>query len=358
MYCYFTFLRSSRFYKACLVVLLLISPNLTQAASLLVTPQAGSFTVESVFSVNIIVNSSDAAFNAVSGKLSFPSDLVEVVSVSKSQSIVSLWVQEPNFSNTAGSVSFEGVVLNPGYKGSAGKILTVNFRVKKNGDAKLTFLNGEILANDGVGTSILSSLGKASYTFLPVPIYEDTLPDKEVEKELDTEVVNTNNEATSSEAIISTNASSSIDTNVVENNKMVGISQGVLEENLPFLNTNREATNALEKIIILLSLVIPALALATLLGILIFYIWKFFGGVKKSIKKEIDEAKLITQKAFILLRENLEQDVETLQKASEKRKLTKEEAKILKRLRKNIDEAEKVICKEISDVNDELDKYT
>ena len=116
-----------------------------------------------------MVNSNDVAFNAVSGTLTFPPSVLEVVSISKGSSVVSLWVQEPTFSNTAGSVSFEGIVLNPGYKGSNANIVSVQFRVKKAGTATISFTSGEILANDGIGTSILSSLGTGTYSLVTKP---------------------------------------------------------------------------------------------------------------------------------------------------------------------------------------------
>lgn len=140
------------------------------AAALRVSPKTGSYEVGSTFSVNVSVDARDVAFNAVSGKLSFPSDTLEIVSVSKTLSVISLWVQEPEFSNYAGNVSFEGVVLNPGYKGSNGNIISIQFRVKKTGTASLSFISGEILANDGVGTGILSSLGTGFYTLVSKPV--------------------------------------------------------------------------------------------------------------------------------------------------------------------------------------------
>ena len=39
-----------------------------------------------------------------------------------------IWMQEPNFSNSVGQVSFEGAILNPGYQGSAGQVLSVVFK--------------------------------------------------------------------------------------------------------------------------------------------------------------------------------------------------------------------------------------
>ncbi len=72
--------------------------------------------------------------------------------------MVSLWVQDPQFSNSLGIVSFEGITPNPGFKGS-GKIISVIMRPKSVGSGKLSFTNGSILANDGNGTNILNNLG-------------------------------------------------------------------------------------------------------------------------------------------------------------------------------------------------------
>jgi len=101
--------------------------------------------------------------NAASGIVSFPQDKIEVVSFSKTGSIISLWVQEPSFSNSAGTINFEGIVLNPGFTGTAGKILNVTFRPKTTGTANLNFYSGSVLANDGQGTNILTSMSKASF---------------------------------------------------------------------------------------------------------------------------------------------------------------------------------------------------
>ena len=91
--------------------------------------------------------------------------VLEGVSLSKGGSIASLWVQEPSFSNAGGTVTFEGVTFNPGFTGPAGKMLTLNFRIKSAGDASLRFSSAAILANDGKGTNILSTARGADFSF-------------------------------------------------------------------------------------------------------------------------------------------------------------------------------------------------
>ncbi len=101
--------------------------------------------------------------NAASGVLLFPADKLQVVSLSKSGSIFNLWIQDPSFSNSAGTVNFEGIVLNPGFIGSSGKILSVTFRVKAEGVIPITFSSGSVLANDGKGTNILTDMENARF---------------------------------------------------------------------------------------------------------------------------------------------------------------------------------------------------
>ena len=128
------------------------------------SPSSGSYIVGSTLSVSVYVSSADQAMNAASGVISFPTDKLAVDSLSKSSSIFSLWVQEPSFSNSAGTVNFEGIALNPGFTGASGKLLTVNFKVTAAGAALLNFSSGSVLANDGQGTNILTNLGNADFS--------------------------------------------------------------------------------------------------------------------------------------------------------------------------------------------------
>lgn len=67
------------------------------AATLNFSPSSGSFSQNTNFAVNINVSSPEQAMNAASLTIKFPNDKVQVVSVSKSGSIVDFWAQEPSF---------------------------------------------------------------------------------------------------------------------------------------------------------------------------------------------------------------------------------------------------------------------
>lgn len=135
------------------------SYSAAQAASLSISPASGSYSVGDAFSVNVLVSSPAQAINAISGSLVFPADKLQITSISKTSSVVNFWVQEPAYSNTAGTVDFEGVILNPGFTGVSGRVITIGFKSKSSGIASISYSSGSVLANDGVATNILENNG-------------------------------------------------------------------------------------------------------------------------------------------------------------------------------------------------------
>jgi hypothetical protein len=156
--------RIARAVGVILGVLMFAVASHAHAASLYLSPTSGSYAPGDTFSVGVYVSSTDQAMNAVSGTISYPPSMIEVTSASASGSIINLWSQQPSFSNGSGTVTFEGIVLNPGYSGSSGKIATITFTAKAAGTASVAFTRGSVLANDGLGTDVTSGLGRASFT--------------------------------------------------------------------------------------------------------------------------------------------------------------------------------------------------
>lgn len=138
------------------------------AATLYFSPSSGNFSVGNILTASVFVNTQGEAINNTDAVINFPAGLLDVVSVSKSGSIFSLWVEEPAFSNSAGTISFNGGLPTPGYSGTAGKMLSIVFRVKKAGSASLIFSSAAVRANDGYGTDVLQSRGQAQFTLKAV----------------------------------------------------------------------------------------------------------------------------------------------------------------------------------------------
>jgi len=126
------------------------------AAILLLAPTTGKFYIGDTISIALLVNTLNQSINAVEGKITFPSDKLEVTGISKENSIISLWAEEPVPSSN--SIAFSGGLPSPGFIGTAGKIILISFRVKNDGNAIIGIEDAQVLANDGFATNILSEI--------------------------------------------------------------------------------------------------------------------------------------------------------------------------------------------------------
>lgn len=167
----------------------ILTPSFVWAASasLYLSPSSGNYTVGNTFSVQVKVNTGGLAINAADGTLVFDANDLEVRTVSKEDSIFSLWVQDPIFSNSLGTINFAGGKPSPGYSGSAGVIFTIIFKGKTAGAANISFASGSILADDGKGTNILANMGSAVFNLTgreisPIPPLETEKPAAEQEQ--------------------------------------------------------------------------------------------------------------------------------------------------------------------------------
>ena len=129
------------------------------------------------FPVTVYASSPAQAMNALSGTLQI-SGGVSVSNVSKSSTIVDFWTTEPRI--IANQVRFEGIVLNPGYQGLGGRLFTISLSARKEGVATLSFSDGSILANDGLGSNIIDSLSSLSINIKPAAIIVDPIPGRPI----------------------------------------------------------------------------------------------------------------------------------------------------------------------------------
>jgi hypothetical protein len=142
----------------------------TQSASLYLSPYSGAFFVGNTFDVSVFVNTEENNINAVEVNLKFPPELLQVTSPTANFSFISIWADQPSYSNKEGIISFKGGVPNPGIKTSAGLISTITFRAKAPGVAKISFLDSsQVLLSDGKGTNILKSTANGEYNLVLQP---------------------------------------------------------------------------------------------------------------------------------------------------------------------------------------------
>jgi len=163
------------------------------AATIGFNPSSASYDVGDTVNVKVYIGTDSKSVNAIAANVKFSSDILSLSSISKTSSIINLWAQEPTFSNGDGVASFEGVILN-GYTGNSGEAVTLVFRAKKEGTAKLTFNSASVLANDGNGTEVLYSKGSSTIKVSPVsekPIVVAKTPVKKEEAIVKTPKIDT-----------------------------------------------------------------------------------------------------------------------------------------------------------------------
>ena len=152
------------FLRTCVVGFLFflsLSAESALAANLSISPSSVTTKVGKTFSVDLVVNNNIDAINAASALITFPQDTLSVVSISKTGSFISLWAEEPAYSNEKGTVTLEGVALNPGFNKATGKIITITFKALQEGNVSIAVKSGSVLANDGNATDVLKTTGAA-----------------------------------------------------------------------------------------------------------------------------------------------------------------------------------------------------
>lgn len=157
-------------------------PISTEAATLTLGGSSQA-TVGQTLSIPVLLSTAPGEnANAASATITYPSNILTLASVSKAGSIINLWAQDPSMGTR--SASFEGVILNPGWSGSGGVVVTLVFQVKAAGSGSITFSDASVLANDGNATPILSSApaknitvtGAATPTPTPTPAQTPAVP--------------------------------------------------------------------------------------------------------------------------------------------------------------------------------------
>jgi len=176
--------------------LLSLSPPI-QAAVLYLEPSQDEFHQGDTFIAEIRLNTEGEYINTVKADLKFPQDILEVKDLSEGNSILTLWIKMPAFSNQNGTVSFIGGVPG-GYLGWDGLLGRIIFKIKnqKSKIGEIKFLeSSQVLLNDGFATPAQLTTKGAILTILPKKLGElrdewqeelekDTIPPEAFEIEL------------------------------------------------------------------------------------------------------------------------------------------------------------------------------
>lgn len=135
------------------------------------SPAGGVYKPGDFIAVSVLLDSTKSAVNAMEGEIIFPTDKLEVKSISTRDSIDTFWIPtNPYFSTTTNTILFSGGLPTPGFLGIAGNILTVVFQAKAAGPVELSLTNTSVLANDGLGTTVTVPNQLANFNIVTPPI--------------------------------------------------------------------------------------------------------------------------------------------------------------------------------------------
>jgi hypothetical protein len=153
----------------CLLSVFFIFPVFVNGATLFTEPVVKNVNVGDTFSISVNANSQGSPINASSLDIKYDTNFLSVLSVGKTGSIFTLWAEEPSYSNIKGVVHFGGGLSSPGWNGGSGNIIRITFKAKSSGQTSLTLQNGSVLANDGIGTEVLSGVKGTVITIAKAP---------------------------------------------------------------------------------------------------------------------------------------------------------------------------------------------
>ena len=148
---------------------------------LFTSPRTATFEEGSVFELPIYINTNGKSVNTIDLKLSFDPSKLSIVEKSGNTSIIGIWIDAPEYSNTIGFIELAGSIPN-GIVTESGLVIRLKFKALAPGETSLLFSpETKVYLNDGSGTRAEISFDRSSFTILPkapagLSIYSDTHP--------------------------------------------------------------------------------------------------------------------------------------------------------------------------------------
>lgn len=329
----------------CSLVIFIGLPTFVHAADMYMVLDKTQVSAQEIFSATVYVSSEGTAINNAEASINFPANLLSVSSVSTAGSIFSIWVEQPSFSNTSGTIRFNGGIPTPGYSGKFGNVVRINFIAKNTGTANITFGSSSVRANDGNGTDVLSGTRDGLVTIIEAtPV---VVPDTETEPDVvpDTEEV--------PETVSDTETAPEGVPGLIQEGPQIPPPQITPEPEYIQVVPKREIDTTV--LIQTISNAITFIVLLAVLFVLIYYAIKKFRKLRRHLRKDRVNTEHRIDKVFEILNSDTKRHIKMLQKASAKRKLTKEEILILDELWDNLEESEKYFTNKVRNIKKKKD---
>jgi len=131
----------------------------TQGSFIRLAPSATTVLQGERFSIDIYANA-HVPVNAVDVTIEYLPEAIEVLSVDKAQSVLTIWTKEPEITNN--TIALSGGTFRRGFIGEH-LLATIKVQAKHTGKTEFMVKNAELLAGDGKGTPVsVTGVGDAS----------------------------------------------------------------------------------------------------------------------------------------------------------------------------------------------------
>jgi hypothetical protein len=149
-----------------ILVCIFLYTHKVSAATIAVTPASATVSQGSTFTVSVRVDTEDKSVNVAETHISFPSDILKIVSVSPGTNFTLQTPGSPSKTNT--EAFFSAGIPSPGYKGSSGLLGKITFKAVGSGVATISVKDGKVFLNDGDATDAYRAGISSSITITPV----------------------------------------------------------------------------------------------------------------------------------------------------------------------------------------------
>lgn len=159
--------------------LFLLGAKSVSASGFCFKPESDKMAPNQSFKINFLLDAGGSDVNVVSGKVIFPSDILEFERTEEGKSIINYWVEKPK-AESGSQIVFSGG-LSGGFSGDNGLLFSVVFRAKEDSlhkSGKISAGDMQIFLNDGRGTRVDADAAPFNFTVTAEEIGETGIVEK------------------------------------------------------------------------------------------------------------------------------------------------------------------------------------
>lgn len=142
-------------------------------AGLSLSPPTGVYQLGAPFVIKVAADTGGQPVNAIEAELSYNPAEISIEKLSTEGSVLSTWSTPPVYDGAAGTIHFSGWADIP-YAGENGLLISITARALKPVQGTILFNSGAMLAANGQGSNILTTMASAGYSIAPQQVAPPT----------------------------------------------------------------------------------------------------------------------------------------------------------------------------------------